>query len=398
MSNKRPVLTVGLARPFSKVRCRLHGHMGDLPCPWPACPEGVEYQEFDTQLLGFKTSVHHYYRRRWVSVDGSERYCWDIADDTSWFLANRLAHEEIHRLIPARFPRPDTVYHYTDATGLFGIVSSNHLWLTDYEFLNDSSELKFSLEAANDGLNSFDLQGYSPQAADLLPEWRNDLAVTVPTCRLYVASFSEDRDNLSLWRAYGAEFGVSLGFHAEALSLALLPGSFLNRIAYSPAEQSLLIKVVVRLHLLSVEWDLEKAIPGYDRKYDLRKRFFSHTLLQHLAFIKDPSFVDEREVRAAYIEDQELFERQNLKKATRLFRPRGRLIAPYIASDEEGVQAPGGMKMPSSMKVFKLPLTEVVVGPQPDAALVVRSIREFLLAHGFGEVEVNSSTIPYRRL
>lgn len=400
MGKRKPVLTVTLASFRREVRCKKHGHTGDLPCPWPGCEEGVEYDEFYTRLIGINKVMHSYYRRKWSSLNGEERYCWDLADDTSWFMANKLVWEEVARLIPQSSVRPNNLYHYTNMEGLFGIVSSNHLWLTDYEFLNDSSELKFSLEVANKCMGEFDAYNYSARVANLLPEWRKHLELTIPTCKLYVASFSEDRDNLSLWRAYSpAEGGVSLGFEFEFFSLLLQSGSSINRVTYSAKEQQMLINIAIHLHLLSIDWDLEKSKHDYERQYELRKGFFSHNLLRQLAFIKDPSFADEKEIRVAYIEDQELFDREGLKKATRRFRPRGRLIVPYITSDEDGVGAPTDMDMDIiKRKKHKLPLEEVVISPQPDSPLVARSIREFLVAHNFRDTKVVPSAIPFRRL
>ncbi len=399
MSEKKPVITVGLASPLRKIRCESHAHMGELPCPWPGCPKGLEYDEFEAQLFGAEKLKHdQYYRREWLSLDGKKRYCWDIPDTPSWLFANKLAHEEILRSLPQLAPRPSRLYHYTTIDGLFGIVSSNHLWLTDYQYLNDSSELRFSLDIAGSSLERFDTQRYSPGAATLLSEWKEHLALTVPSCRLYVTSFSEDGDNLSLWRAYSPAGGVSLGFGTDLLSLMPLRDSFLNRIAYSPEDQQLLIDIVIHLHLLSVEWDLEKNAVHLGDGHELTKGFFSHILLRHLAFLKNPCFVDEREVRIAYLEDQEQFERYSVKKATRRFRPRGRLIVPYITSDQEDVGFPLSSKRPPLEPYkYKLPLEEVVVYPEQDSDLVIRGIEDFLAAHDFGDVTVNCSKIPFRR-
>jgi hypothetical protein len=35
---------------------------------------------------------------------------------------------------------PSSVFHYTDAAGLLGILSSETLFATDYRYLNDSTE------------------------------------------------------------------------------------------------------------------------------------------------------------------------------------------------------------------------------------------------------------------
>jgi hypothetical protein len=377
------------------VRCQAHGHTGELPCPWPECPKGTEHDEFDAQLYDLESIRHHHVRRQWLSIDGGVRYCWDSPEDSAWLLANKLAREEISRVIPPLCPPPDEFYHYTDTAGLYGIVTSGQLWATDYEFLNDRSELKFSLEVANAALESIDHQRYSQSMSHFISEWRKDLEAKVANCRLYVASFSEDGDNLSLWRGYAAGGGVSIGFGRDLLSLAQSPGSILNRVVYSSEDQLRLIEIVAHLHLLSIEWDSEKALPERDRLEELHKGYFGGTLLRHLAFLKNPGFRDEREIRVAHIEDQAMYERNRLKKATRRFRPRGRLLVPYIALSEDGVGWSIDARV-GDVKKFRLPLVRVNVSPQLDPTLEIRSIREFLDAHGFTEVEVSSSVIPYR--
>jgi hypothetical protein len=332
-----------------------------------------------------------------VSVDGSPRYCWDLAEETAWLLANKLAREEISRLIPGHSSVPEVLYHYTDTSGLLGIVTSGQLWMTDYEFLNDSSELKFSLDVAGSALESIDLQRYSLPTARFISEWRESLAAKVAGCRLYVTSFSEDGDNLSLWRGYALAGGVSIGFRRDLLALGQMPDSILDRVIYSSEEQLRLLDVVTHLHLLSIEWDREKGLPESRRLEALSKDYFGGMLLRYLAFIKNPGFSDEREVRMAYIEDQALYERNHLKRATRRFRPRGRLLVPYITSNEDSVgsrvDVHGGI---FKAEQFPLPLEQVYISPQPGPALEIRSIQEFLSAHGFADAEVTTSVIPYR--
>src|SRR2546423_15568945 len=39
---------------------------------------------------------------------------------------------------------PRELYHYTDAGGLLGILTSKSFWATDINFLNDATELKYA--------------------------------------------------------------------------------------------------------------------------------------------------------------------------------------------------------------------------------------------------------------
>ena len=38
---------------------------------------------------------------------------------------------------------PDLLFHYTNAGGLLGILSTSRIWATNYRFLNDSSEIAY---------------------------------------------------------------------------------------------------------------------------------------------------------------------------------------------------------------------------------------------------------------
>ena len=45
---------------------------------------------------------------------------------------------------------PATLYHYTNDGGLRGIIETGKLWFTDIFYLNDPSELKYSVRLASD--------------------------------------------------------------------------------------------------------------------------------------------------------------------------------------------------------------------------------------------------------
>src|SRR5258705_9462145 len=47
-----------------------------------------------------------------------------------------------------------TLYHYTTAAGLYGIVHSKSLWTTDYRFLNDPSEFRYGWNIVQRALES----------------------------------------------------------------------------------------------------------------------------------------------------------------------------------------------------------------------------------------------------
>jgi hypothetical protein len=126
-------------------------------------------------------------------------------------------------------PPPEILYHYTDESGLRGILASGQLWLTDILALNDPSELTHGLTHAS--------QILSVKAADGPPESRlfaRDFDGFIRAGKLqrsgeyFSASFSSQGDDLNQWRAYADNArGFALGFDAKLLEELFLnePGA-----------------------------------------------------------------------------------------------------------------------------------------------------------------------------
>jgi len=47
---------------------------------------------------------------------------------------------------------PDTLFHYTTASGLLGILNHAKIWATDLRFLNDSEELVYSQDVVAEAI------------------------------------------------------------------------------------------------------------------------------------------------------------------------------------------------------------------------------------------------------
>ena len=101
------------------------------------------------------------------------------------------------------------VFHYTNDSGLFGILTSGTLHLGDVFKMNDPSELRH-------GTNSFisKLHSRNPDFAKLTSNIFNPENIGFFFCR----SFSANLDDLSQWRAYGDNGrGYVIHFNREAL-------------------------------------------------------------------------------------------------------------------------------------------------------------------------------------
>ncbi len=196
--------------PTFEEKCETHNHTGEMPCPWPNCQNGIQESSFiGSKLYGLGET--QYNRKQWLSIDGSERYSWDDANFFSLLQADKLIREEIIRTLKLEpiYTNQREVYHYTSMESLYGIIKSHDIWLTDYEFMNDSKEIKHGLNIAQNVLDKFG-SDYKNIIND-----RSSLLCSDNLTRISVSCFSTDKDSLSQWRGYGSDsnVGICIGFN-----------------------------------------------------------------------------------------------------------------------------------------------------------------------------------------
>ena len=104
---------------------------------------------------------------------------------------------------PTGLPLKKPCYHYTNAQGLYGILESKSIWLTDIDHMNDPSELKHGLSFAIDYLESLIQAVQNKYERVFFTVIRTVLTEHISyRYMFYVASFSFDADHLNQWRAY----------------------------------------------------------------------------------------------------------------------------------------------------------------------------------------------------
>jgi hypothetical protein len=97
---------------------------------------------------------------------------------------------------------PTAVYHYTDANGLLGIITSGRLWATDYRYLSDSSELRYIFRLAGPAVET---RLKSKEHGAIAQAFLEYVSITPPPygeTPYYICWFSEADNSLSQWRAY----------------------------------------------------------------------------------------------------------------------------------------------------------------------------------------------------
>lgn len=122
-----------------------------------------------------------------------------------------------------RFAVPGVLYHYTDGSGMLGIVESGRIRLTDIFGMNDPSEIRHGFERASLVLEEDAKLGH-PAAAVFAQRFREVMDnLIVQMAPFFVACFSRSGDDLGQWRAYAANGnGFALGFDGVTLENAFI--------------------------------------------------------------------------------------------------------------------------------------------------------------------------------
>lgn len=99
---------------------------------------------------------------------------------------------------------PEKLYHYTSKEGFLGIIENKTLWASEILFMNDGKEACIPLEILKELLE------------ENKNEWKDflELYESVRGVETYVISFSEKKDDLNMWQAYGDNAsGVCIEFN-----------------------------------------------------------------------------------------------------------------------------------------------------------------------------------------
>lgn len=189
----------------------------------------------------------------------------------------------------------DTLYHYTNLQGLQGVVDSGVLRASDVRYMNDSTELRHTLELMQQHISQRLQAGTDhPALLNALQEWLSHRIVGGPM--LFAASFRANGNLLGQWRGYSAlGKGVSLGFAPDWLrEKADAQGFQIARCIYHPGTQENLVEEIVD----AVEDDAQRAL---ESRGDLDEAVIferlESRLLRIAAVLKHPAFEEEQEWR-----------------------------------------------------------------------------------------------------
>ncbi len=220
---------------------------------------------------------------------------------------------------------PPSLFHYTDARGFLGILSTKSIWATDSSCLNDRQELLYAKELITDQLDTLcSHPDWDPEfrlthgETKLLDSIRSSFRSAQHVSDIFVVSFSTEFDSLSQWREYGSyNIGVS-GAALRACAQQLHPHALLARCIYEQRTQWPIVRRVVQLIIQDYRTHNDSKL--------LEKDMIS-SLYRYGPLLKHDSFGGESEWRIVIPDLPQC--------ATLEFRQSNRLIVPYVSIDIE---------------------------------------------------------------
>jgi hypothetical protein len=282
--------------------------------------------------------------------------------------------------------KPELVYHYTNTSGLMGILNSKSLWATDVWYMNDTGEGTYATEMIRQFLDartspSEAMREFCSLAKEIIKTPWDSRGI-----RSYIACLSENGDQLSQWRSYGYGRGFSIAFDLESLlGLFGLPPSqgLLGRVVYDPQlQQRLLADVYQKSEQLLSEPQKksdDQSDPQHPAPTEALTKFMIRSLTSS-SFFKHPAFSEEAEIRiyTARWPGYKKLSEVKFRESTLGIIPY--VSIPLIAPDAEYISA----------------IREVIIGPQPHQREVQRATGQFFAANGLSDVEIRLSEVPLR--
>ena len=309
----------------------------------------------------------------------------DIRGETVIMLDWQIPINKIHEKHCLNIEQCDPnaiLYHYTSPAGLLGILNSSTLWMSDSDFLNDSSESDYFYDVYHKATPSegetrkedffrFTAGMFSYYHSSMFSSPRQTAGRVKET--RYILSMSLDRDNLNLWSYYtknANSVGYSIGIKEDLFKYlrrededeSLLSG----KVIYDSEKQMRLLG-----ELYQDYWEQYATLKHtYQREYLYRK--MEDNIVRYSVFMKNPLFAHENEYRVAVVRLGSNSTQQ------RLFREMNGAFIPYI-----------------TQSIDLRDIVEIGISPTHRTEFVTRSLRELLEAKGIDANPYNSE-VPLR--
>ncbi len=307
------------------------------------------------------------------------------------------------------------VYHYTDVGGFISIMQNRELWASHIAFMNDKSEylhgkdlFRRQLERKMAAVESQERE-FLYRAAVSLDDEMSDGFFTASSKDIFSLSFSHASDSLEMWRGYGKNSGIAIGFDRNRCSsipgMCLIRKEMYGRLQAEQGRKAQEVRPGYEQDFIpwTVLYDDERKLELVDSTIELglscyrnyskgsRSRalavgnqFLSDMIFYLIPFFKHRGFAGEEECRIV-----ERFVTAEGEEAYDIhYHERGGIVLPYIKY----------MLMDRRCRPLgRMPIREIVVGPGVKQGKVMESVKYFLEKNGMAYLagKVRASSIPY---
>lgn len=266
---------------------------------------------------------------------------------------------------------PPILYHYTDKSGLIGILSSKTMWASNILYQNDSSEFQLGIKLFLEELERIRFDKYKYQEPDLINKVEENIKYF--NVDIFTISFSEKQESLNQFRSYSKSIpAYSIGIDTNDMKNSFFSKKIVGKIykcRYTKSQHKEIIYRVINKILKSMG-----LATG-----------FSESIIMELAtsaialspIIKHEAFKEEKEWRFVFDYISPIEELYN-------FREGNSCIIPYLAIP---------------IKVNEI-IKEVIVGPTPQTVLAYKSTVEICKKYGVKiskeDENIFNTEIPFR--
>jgi hypothetical protein len=381
-------------------KCKEHTNIyidRTLPCPYPSCKEGIKSYEFIDK--GFpinnngKIEYPHeqtYIRKSWNDLEGNIRYIWVNKNKPFGYNIHNIIYDEIYRILGNR--KYETIYHYTKIDTLYKILESNELRLTEWKCTNDRDEIKHGLQLANK-FNKDQL----------------DLEHVINKNNYFITSFSYEINKKTLFADYADKGkGVAIGFD---VNLNYIPRKenfwyknaefmYLMPIIYDLKTQEKILEYSFYIYEQVKQWIYDSGDYYLKNKLITKEEFvmglkesFLGNIEEIISFFKHDCFEDEREVRWLYKFDNDFIKEHIFDIQIREFNDKRY----YTSKDAHYMGYDSYYDIDDTSYNIKLPIKSIILGSRvEDKEQVLNKIKKQCKKHGFDDVEIKVSDLPYQ--
>ncbi|MCO4252185.1 DUF2971 domain-containing protein [Pseudarthrobacter raffinosi] len=311
-------------------------------------------------------------------------------------------------LSPKNWPK-STVWHYTNAAGLAGVIQENVLWASSTAFMNDHHELRTGADLFRDLFERHKVT-LDPKILENVQAMAG--IALVDRYKTFVACACTDPNNLTMWRNYtGPEVGFAVGIDStKPLFIRrqkAMTQQMVDQMGFLDEESKQEVFIRARENRWSFKWREAVYDPGkqvklsWGRLLELESTAVARSegresenihvvaeIFNELQTFKDHGFKDEREMRIVCSTSL------HADLVSVKYRPSRYGIVPYV---ELCLPAgPNGDPPKNPEPVEELPIVGIAVGPTPYPEEAAAGAREFLRSVGRESIPVVPSKIPFR--